>query len=96
MKKDILDCLFDDDCADDIIVYDEDNNELRLEQVAIIPYMNEMYAILRPLNGECDEDEAWVFLIDEVEEEIVLITDSEIVDAVFDEYNRLLEGQEDE
>lgn len=89
----VLQKLLDDENSDNIILYDEDNNELEFEQVAIIPLNDALYAILKPavlMEGMAD-DEALVFLIDEEEEMVSLITDEEIGTAVFREYYKLFD-----
>lgn len=98
-KKDVspIDMLFDENNKDNIVLYDDQNNEVEFEQIALIPIEEKIYAILRPLGGEepLAEDEALVFAIEEVEDEDVLIPEEneEVVDQVFNKYYELLKEQ---
>lgn len=98
-KKEVspIDMLFDENNKDNIVLYDDQNNEVEFEQIALIPVEEKIYAILRPLGGEepLAEDEALVFAIEEVEDEDVLIPEEneEVVDAVFNKYYELLKEQ---
>ena len=89
----VLQKLLDEENCDNITLYDEEGNELEFEQVALIPLGDALYAILKPVvlpEGMAD-DEALVFLVDEEEEMVDLITDEEIGTAVFEEYYKLCE-----
>jgi len=98
-KKEIspIDMLFDENNKDNIILYDDKNNEVEFEQIALIPIEEKVYAILRPLGGDepLAEDEALVFAIEEVDDEDVLIPeeDNDVVDEVFNKYYELLKEQ---
>jgi hypothetical protein len=98
-KKEVspIDMLFDENNKDNIVLYDDQNNEVEFEQIALIPVDEKIYAILRPLGGDepLAEDEALVFAIEEVEDEEVLIPEEneEVVDAVFNKYYELLKEQ---
>ncbi|MDD4210928.1 MAG: DUF1292 domain-containing protein [Clostridia bacterium] len=86
------------DAEDDqtIVLFDEQDNEVEFDQIALIPYKNKAYAILKPtkpMEGVAD-DEAIVFALieDENGEDLLSIeTDETIINAVFDEYYKLLE-----
>ena len=99
MSKNIspIDMLFDENNTDNIVLYDEENNEVEFEQIAIIPYEEKNYAILRPLDEKnpIAEDEAIVFAIEELDEEEVLVPErnDKVVDAVFNAYYDLLKEQ---
>ncbi|PKK96116.1 MAG: DUF1292 domain-containing protein [Tenericutes bacterium HGW-Tenericutes-4] len=88
------------DAEDDgpIILFDEKDNEVEFDQVALIPYKNKAYAILKPvepMEGVAD-DEAIVFALmeDENGEDLLSIeTDETIVKGVFDEYYKLLDEE---
>ena len=98
-KKEVspIDMLFDENNKDNIVLYDDQNNEVEFEQIALIPIEEKIYAILRPLGGEepLAEDEALVFAIEEVEDEDVLIPEEneDVVNQVFDKYYELLKEQ---
>ena len=88
------------DAEDDapIILFDEKDNEVEFDQVALIPYKNKAYAILKPtkpMEGVAD-DEAIVFALmeDENGEDLLSVeTDEVVVKAVFDEYYKLLDEE---
>ena len=89
-----LDKLFDENCDDNIILYDADDKEVEFEQVAVVPLNESVYAILKPvlpMEG-VGEDEALVFeLIEEDDEEMLtIVNDEEIAEAVFEIYYDLL------
>ena len=95
----ILDILLDEDNDDAITLYDENDKAVRFDQVAIIPFKEKLYAILKPIDdmeGVAD-DEAIVFLIEEKEDgdaELVIETDEPTAMKVFDEYYKLLDEAE--
>ena len=88
-----IDMLFDENNNDPIVLYNESNEAVEFEQIALIPYEGVVYAILRPISGmEIAEDEALVFAIREEDgEEVLLVEDKdEIIDAVFKQYYEML------
>lgn len=89
----IIDILLDEDNDENIVLYDEDNVANEFEQIAVIPFDETIYAILKPV-GEMpgvSEDEAIVFAVREFEGEFYLEieADDKIAEAVFDKYNAL-------
>lgn len=93
-----LEKLFDENNTDPITLYNEAGEAVSFEQIAIIPQNEQVYVILRPvlpMEG-LGEDEALVFVVTEVgdEEGLVLVDDDDIIDAVFEVYERLLEESE--
>lgn len=94
----ILDILLDEENDSPVTLYDENDKELRFEQVAIIPLEEKLFAILKPMDemeGVAD-DEAIVFLIQEKDgdAELVIETDEALAMRVFDEYYKLLDEAE--
>ena len=82
--------LLDENCSEPIVLYNEDNEEIALDQIAVIPYLGDTYAILKPL-GDFEgvgENEALVFVIAEEDDEDVLIVvdDDAVIDAIFNLY----------
>ncbi len=69
--KNLLDILFDRDNDDTIVLYDEYDQEVEFEQVAVIPYKTRkgrnIYAVLRPLTKRegLDNDKVQIFRVDE-------------------------------
>ncbi len=96
MEKNAIERLLDENDLGTIVLYDENDKEVEFEQIAIIPYQNEVYAILKPvekMEGVAD-DEAIVFLLDadeESDEVLSVVEDDAVIDAVFDAYYKLLD-----
>ena len=92
-----IDMLFDEENWDDITLYDDEENAVRFEQIAIIPYEEEVYAILRPRDVEnIEEDEALVFLIKGDEDEdmnLEIVTDEELAGKIFFLYNTYIDEE---
>ena len=93
-----IDALYDSDNDELIVLFNEKGEEIAFEQVALIPIENKIYAILkpaRPIEG-LGEDEGIVFSIelsDGGEEYLALVTDEQIIDAVFRIYDDLCAQQ---
>ena len=74
-----------------ITLFDEENNPVDFNVVAVIEYQSEFYALLQPvehLDG-FGEDEAVIFKViekDEETDEFEPVTDESILEAVFNEY----------
>ena len=97
----LLEVLLDENNTSPITLYDENDKEVKFDQVAIIPLDDEVFAILKPIN-EMDgvaDDEAIVFLIQEDEDGdgvLTVETDESKAMRVFDEYYKLLDEQEEQ
>lgn len=93
-EKSVIDRIFDENDNDPVVLYSNDK-AIEFDQVAIIPLDGKIYVMLAPITKieGINDDEAFVFSIEEnnEEESLSLITDSEILDKVFDEYYKLLE-----
>ena len=78
-----------------------DGEELQFEELATIFFNTKDYAILkpvRPIEGMEDE-EAFVFRYHKRKDGkkvYDIVTDEQIIEAVFDEYNHLVEMQEEQ
>lgn len=93
-KKDLLDILLDEQDVNPIPMVDEKGECILFEQIAVIPYNEKIYCILKPVNGlEIAEDEAIVFYVDEEEDDPVLKVEAneEISILIFEEYYDMLE-----
>ena len=92
-----LEKLLSEDNFDTITLYDEDNNAIEFEQVAIVPYEDELYAILAPVSPleGMGEDEALVFSVDEETESVDLVTDEELGTKIFDIYYAMIAEDEE-
>lgn len=93
-EKSVIDRIFDENDNDPVVLYSNDR-AIEFDQVAIISLDGGIYVMLAPITKieGINNDEAFVFSIEEnnEEESLSLITDSEILDKVFDEYYKLLE-----
>ena len=96
-EKTQIEKLFDEDDVSNLILYDENNNPTEFQQIAVIPKNNKIYAILKPLSKKFNiaDDEALVFVIEEVDDEdyLIIVEDEKIIDSIFDEYYELLKEQ---
>ena len=103
--KSPIDCLFDEDNTDPISLYNEKGEEVQFEQIALIPLDEKIYAILKPMKEieGVGEDEALAFEIVETEEDaetgehseyLELVGDIDIIDKVFEVYNKLMDEEE--
>ena len=96
-EKTQIEKLLDEDDDSNLTLYDENNNPIEFQQVAVIPKNNKIYAILKPLSKKFNiaDDEALVFVIEEVDDEdyLIIVEDDKIIDSVFDEYYELLKEQ---
>ena len=89
-----IDMILDENNTDPIVLYNENNDPVQFEQIALIPLDGGTYVILKPvedIEGIAD-DEAIVFQITELDGEdvLVVVEDDAIIDVVFDEYYALL------
>lgn len=97
-EKTVFEQLFDPEDASNVVLYDENEQPVEFEQIAIIPIKEEVYAVLRPVKKMegLEEDQAIVFLLDETNEgdEVLSVVDNdETIDLVFEEYERLFREQ---
>ena len=83
-EKTQIEKLFDEDDDSNLILYDENNNPTEFQQIAVIPKNNKIYAILKPLSKKFNiaDDEALVFVIEEVDDEdyLIIVEDEKIID----------------
>ena len=92
-----LGTVVDEEEYDDIVtLLSADGEEVDFVEIAGIAYGGEFYAILQPvelLEG-MEDDEALVFKVsrgENGEDQFDIVLDDEIIDGVFDEYEKLLE-----
>ena len=57
--------LFDENNTDSIVLFDENGESVEFEQIAVVPYKGNVYAILKPVREMegIAEDEALVFSV---------------------------------
>lgn len=92
---DILDVILDENNNEDLVLQNEEGRQIRFEQVAVIPYNEKIYVILKPIDKleGVEDDQAIVFLADETKRPTVLVPEQDETTAVkvFDEYYNLVE-----
>ena len=87
------------DNDDTVVLTSATGEQIKFLEIAGIAHKGEFYAILQPvelLDG-MDDDEALVFKVsrgENGEDMFEVCLDDEIIDAVFEEYNRLLDEAE--
>ncbi len=90
-----IDQIFDENNCDPIVLYNENNEEVTFDQIAVIPIEKEVYVILQPVEAMegMGEDEALLFAIREEDGEKVLIVEDrdDIIDEAFRQYYEMLE-----
>lgn len=78
-----------DDVATTIILTDEDGQEVEFEFLDLIPYQEKEYMVLMPLEGEDDEEETEVVILqyeegdEEGTETYSGVIDEEVLEAIF-------------
>lgn len=93
--EDLLDILLDEDNKNPIVLGDEKGRIIKFEQVAIVPYNNELYCVLKPIDAieGVGADEAIVFVCvpnDNGATVLKVETNEKIKIAVFERYYLLL------
>lgn len=73
----------------------DEGEEIEFIEVAVVSYKDENYSILQPLDlfEGMAEDEAFVFKIGKAEngeDRFEMIVDDELIDIIFEEYNKTL------
>ncbi len=100
-EKSLVEILLDEEDMSDVVLYDNDENAVKFEQIAIIPEVidgeTRLYAILQPIDkvdGVAD-DEALLFRIftkeNDGEDDVVFEDDFDIAETVFEHYYKLIE-----
>ena len=90
-----MDILLDPNSDENIILYNENDEPVEFEQIAIIVYKKKGYALLHPVESEkhgISEDEALVFQLHRNEggdPYLTLEEDEKIIEAVFKQYDKL-------
>lgn len=93
-----VDRLFDENNDEKIWIKDNDGKELEFEQVAVVDFEENYYAVLHPISRleGVSEDEVLIFLIDEEKDQLVYEENDKVIDGVYNEFCRLVEEQDDE
>lgn len=95
--EDILDVLLDEGNKDPIVLVDGNGRKIAFEQIAVIPYNEKLYCVLKPIDEieNVADDEAIVFFVDESGEkpELMVETDELVAMQVFEQYYDLLDRE---
>ena len=89
MSEDVtlLKQLLDPKNDENIFLFDEKGDYVELEQIAVIPHDNQLYALLRPLDA--DDDAAAVFkIVPEDEETLESVEDEDLAMEILRIYNK--------
>lgn len=93
---DIVDVLLDENNKEPIVLEDAKGKRYSFEQIAVIPYNEKLYCVLKPIDQieGVNDDEAIVFVVHEEEGKepaLMVETDEEVAMQVFEEYYNLLD-----
>ena len=93
---DLEEILLDPNNRSNIVLYNEKDEPLEFEQIAIVPWEDDrLFVILHPLNSpHVKDDEAIVFSLEKDSDGVsylATVYDDDLVNEVFNEYLRLLE-----
>ncbi len=97
-QKSAIEMLLDENNTDNLFLFNEFDELVEFEQIAVIPLEEKVFAILcpvEPLEG-MEQDEGLVFAIEEIDNEdcLVIVEDADTINAVFDLYYKLLEEEQ--
>ena len=92
----LIDMLLDPDNESPVQLQSADGSIITFDQIAIIPYENELYAILKPVTSleGVGEDEALVFHLFVDDDSLEVVNDFDLCDAIFDVYYDLLKKED--
>ena len=97
--KNPVEQILDENNTDIIVLYDDQQNPIKFEQVALIPLdrTNKLYAILIPITPMqgVNEGEGVLFEVDEIKQSIEVVNDEKIIDEVLEIYQALIDEGED-
>ncbi len=89
----IVEKLFDEDNDDIIELHQGDGKLVKFEQIAVVIYNTEYYAIMRPL--DLKEDEVVIFkILEDDEDSLDLVLDEEIAKNVLEVYQKDVEDDQ--
>lgn len=81
-----VDKLFDDNNFESIFIKDNNGKEIEFDQVALVDYENNYYAVLMPLTKleGVGQDEVLIFRVDEEKDCLVYLEDEKIANEIMD------------
>ena len=83
--------LLDENNNDNIVFYDENNNPLEFEQVALINLDEQQFALLHPVNMGYADDEviAYAITLEGNDYELLEVEDDDLLEDIYNEYRHL-------
>lgn len=95
-KVSIIDQILDENNYENIKLYNEKDEMMEFEQIAVVPIDDKGYVILKPVKAVkgLKQDEAVLFEINLEKRSIVLVAEQKIIDKVFAEYKKMYDAQE--
>ena len=94
-RIDPIEAILDANNHDNIVLYDENDKAMEFAQIALIPWKERIFVILKPITSieGIADDEALTFEICEEKgnAELVVIDDADIVKRVFEKYYKLVD-----
>lgn len=95
MAKNPIEQILDENNTENIVLYDEQQNPITFEQVALIPLdrTNALYAILIPITPMqgVNDGEGVLFEVDEEKQSLEVVNNEKIIDEVLELYQALIE-----
>lgn len=93
-----VDRLFDENNEEKIYIKDDDGKEIAFEQLAVVDFEENYYAVLLPVTPieGVDEDEFLIFLINEDDDCLTYVKDDRIIDGVSQAFFEMLEELDEE
>ena len=81
---------------ENIFLQDNDGKKIEFEQIALVDYDANYYAILKPVTKitGVEEDEVVIFLADEENDCLVYLEDEELCNNVFNAFLEMLDDEE--
>ena len=95
-KERYIDRLFDDNNFENIFLTDNEGKEIEFEQLGLVDYEGDYYAVLSPVTKieGIGDDEVLIFMIDEENDALVYVEDDEVADGVLEVFNEMPEDEE--
>ena len=91
----VVDMLLDPDNESPVTLINEKEELIELDQIAVIPIRDRLYAILKPITKieGVEDNEALVFHIDVEEDTVEIVNNVKLIDKVFEYYYALLKKE---
>ena len=91
----VVDMLLDPDNESPVTLINEKEELIELDQIAVIPIKDRLYAILKPITKieGVEDNEALVFHIDVEEDTVEIVNNVKLIDKVFEYYYALLKKE---